>query len=270
MNNFMQRTLSGALYVIIVIGSLLLGLKYFIPVFAIVTGVALWEFYKNSLPDAPNLRLLGLLCGIFLYLVVAYSILQEGALLRYLPYLFLLPYFLLLLGLFQPKEDNFKNAGLILLGLFYIVFPMMLLPGIEKLQLKGSGWSQLLGVFILFWVNDTGAYLSGRAFGKHPLFPQVSPKKTWEGLIGGVVLCLAAAWAYSLKSLSLDLKTWLVTGAIIAVFGTLGDLTESMWKRKIGIKDSGNIMPGHGGLMDRFDGFFIAIPVLYMYLVFLR
>lgn len=270
MNNFLTRTLSGAVYVILVIGSLLLGLNYFIPLFAVIATIALWEFYKNSLPKENNLRLIGLIAGVLLYLVVSYSLLAPGPLIKYLPFLFLLPYALLLLGLFQPEQDNFKHAGIVLLGIFYIIVPLMLLTGIEMQTLQASGYSPLLGIFILFWVNDTGAYLSGRALGKHPLFPQVSPKKTWEGLIGGVILCLVAAYFYSKVSLSFSLKDWMICGAIVSVFGTLGDLTESMWKRKIGIKDSGNIMPGHGGFMDRFDGFFIAIPIIFIYLVYIR
>jgi len=267
MNNFLTRTLSGALYVLIVIGSLTVGMKLFIPVFALVTVLCLWEFYDHSIDNkSTGLKLIGTAAGTMLFLILAYSLVKENHLNSYLPYLFLLTPGLLIMGLFNPNAEHFRHIGLLLLGVLYIAFPLSLMAGIDGLGIDGSGMSPLLGVFILFWTNDTGAYLTGRAFGKRKLFPAVSPGKTWEGLIGGIVLCLGAAYVISLYSHGLILKQWLVSGVIIGLFGTLGDLVESMWKRKLGIKDSGKSMPGHGGLLDRFDGFFIAIPILYFYL----
>ncbi len=267
MSNFWIRTLSGALYVAIVIGSISFGMKLFIPVFALICVIGLWEFLDNSLDNkATGHKLIGTAAGTILYLIVAYSMVQENYLLNYLPYLFLLTPALLIAGLFSPSEEQFRRTAKVVLGILYVAFPLSLLAGIDGLGIPGSGMSPLLGVFILFWCNDTGAYLSGRAFGKRALFPQVSPKKTWEGLIGGIILCLVAAFVISKFALSLGLKEWMITGVIVAIFGTLGDLVESMWKRKLGIKDSGKLMPGHGGMLDRFDGFFIAIPFLYYYL----
>lgn len=270
MTNFMKRTLSGAIYVALVISALLAGLKFFIPLFAFITAVCLWEFLNARIKGGSHAKYLGLIGGTMLYLISAFGLLGETSLLWYLPFLLALPLLVILLGLFQPAEPNFQDAGMLTLSFFYIVAPFILLTSIQLWHLPGSGLSPLIGIFILFWTNDTGAYLSGRTLGKHALFPAVSPKKTWEGLIGGVLLCLIAAYVLSLYALSFTLGQWLIIGGLVAVFGTLGDLAESMWKRQLGIKDSGTIMPGHGGLLDRFDGFFIALPAIHIYLFILK
>lgn len=268
MTNFWTRTLSGAIYVVLVVASLVVGLKLFIPLFAFITAVCLWEFLRHSLEEKDMILVPGIIAGTLLFLICAYGMIGAKSLLRYAPFLLALPYVLLMFGLFQPQKPHFRNVGILLLSFLYIVLPFILLCTIQLKHAAGSGLSPLMGVFILFWVNDTGAYLSGRLFGKTPLFPTVSPKKTREGLIGGMLLCLGAAWVLSLYALSFSLEIWLVSALIVSVFGSLGDLVESMWKRQLGIKDSGKIMPGHGGLLDRFDAFFIAIPILCIYLFF--
>ncbi|MBI1221960.1 MAG: CDP-archaeol synthase [Bacteroidetes bacterium] len=270
MNNFWTRTLSGAVYTGLVIASLLLGLKYFIPLFAFVTAVCLWEFLNVEIQDNGPAKILGIIGGTLLYVISAYALMGMTKLLIYLPYVLFLPFLVLILSLFNPKADNFRAIGSLLMGLFYIVLPFILLTAIQRWHIGGSGLSPLIGIFILFWTNDTGAYLSGRALGKHPLFPEVSPKKTIEGLIGGIILCLVTAYILSLYAFSFSFLQWMIIAALVAVFGTLGDLIESMWKRRAGIKDSGSIMPGHGGLLDRFDGFLIALPAIHLYLYFLK
>lgn len=270
MNNFVKRSLSGAVYIGLVIGTVLAGIKYFIPLFALVTAVCIWEFLNAQVKSGSPAKLLGVIGGTLLFIISAYGLQGESSLLWYLPFLFALPLLVILLGLFQPAESNFQDAAWLFLSFLYIVVPFVLLTSIDLWHISGSGLSPLLGIFILFWTNDTGAYLSGRKLGRHALFPAVSPKKTWEGLIGGALLCLGAAYVLSLYSLSFSLRHWMIIGGLIAVFGTLGDLVESMWKRQLGIKDSGTIMPGHGGLLDRFDGFFIALPAIHIYLFLLR
>lgn len=270
MNNFSKRTLSGAIYVALVIGALLAGLKFFIPLFAVITAICLWEFLNAEIKTGSQAKYLGVIGGTLLYVISAFGLLGETSLLWYLPFLLALPLVVILLGLFQPAEPNFQDAGYLLLSFLYIVVPFILLTSIQLWHLSGSGLSPLIGIFILFWINDTGAYLSGKGLGKHPLFPAVSPKKTWEGLIGGALLCLGAAYVLSLYALSFSLTQWMIIGLLVAVFGTLGDLVESMWKRQLGIKDSGTIMPGHGGLLDRFDGFFVALPAIHIYLFLLK
>ncbi|MCB0856159.1 MAG: phosphatidate cytidylyltransferase, partial [Bacteroidetes bacterium] len=121
-----------------------------------------------------------------------------------------------------------------------------------------------LGILLLTWVLDSGAYFAGRWLGKHPLFPRISPKKTWEGSIGGAVLCIALGVLLE-KMLPAQPYNWIVIAAIISVFSQLGDLIESMFKRSIEIKDSGSLLPGHGGMLDRFDGIYVSIPFLFLY-----
>jgi phosphatidate cytidylyltransferase len=127
-----------------------------------------------------------------------------------------------------------------------------------------------MGFFLLLWTNDTGAYLAGKSFGKHKLFERISPKKTWEGSIGGLALAIAVAYGVSFLPTFVDItKTdWLVIGFLVAVFGSFGDLFESLLKRNLKIKDSGTILPGHGGVLDRFDGLFLAVPAMFFYLLF--
>jgi phosphatidate cytidylyltransferase len=127
-----------------------------------------------------------------------------------------------------------------------------------------------MGFFLLLWTSDTGAYLAGRSFGKTKLFERISPKKTWEGSIGGTILSIAVAYGIS-KLLGFDDVTtfdWMVIAVLVVIFGTFGDLFESLLKRNLHIKDSGTILPGHGGVLDRFDGLFLAIPAVFFYLLF--
>ena len=119
----------------------------------------------------------------------------------------------------------------------------------------------------MLWANDTGAYLIGTAIGKHRLFERISPKKSWEGSIGGFIISMIAAFLFSIFYTKLNIYEWFIFAALISVSGTYGDLTESILKRKIGVKDSGNILPGHGGLLDRFDSSLFAAPVIYSYLI---
>ncbi len=126
----------------------------------------------------------------------------------------------------------------------------------------------LLGIFILIWASDSGAYVFGVTMGKNKLFERISPKKTWEGFIGGVVISQVAAFLLSRYFGDLGYLHWGIIAGIVAVFGTLGDLVESMIKRSVKIKDSGKILPGHGGILDRFDSLLFTIPVIFTYLYF--
>ena len=124
----------------------------------------------------------------------------------------------------------------------------------------------LLAVFVTIWVNDTGAYLVGVTLGKHRLFERISPKKSWEGFIGGALFALLSGYIFSLFIPEINLLNWMIFSELIVIFGTFGDLTESLIKRTLEVKDSGNIIPGHGGLLDRFDSMLLAAPVIYLFL----
>jgi phosphatidate cytidylyltransferase len=156
-----------------------------------------------------------------------------------------------------------------LTGVFYIALPFGLLNYFYiPARLPGDvQYGVLFGFFLILWLNDTAAYLVGSAIGKHRLFERISPKKSWEGSVGGAVFALFTAWLLSGYFSAILLWQWLVMAIIIVILGTLGDLVESMLKRNLGIKDSGNILPGHGGMLDRFDAVLLSAPVVYVFIV---
>jgi phosphatidate cytidylyltransferase len=175
--------------------------------------------------------------------------------------------------LYRKKERPFGNIAFAIFGVVYISLPFAFLNYLAVynplgIHLAYNPWL-VMGFFILIWTNDTGAYLAGRAFGKNKLFERISPKKTWEGAIGGLLLTLVAAFLLNKYSSLLNITHWMIIATIIVVFGNLGDLTESLFKRSVNIKDSGSILPGHGGLLDRFDAVLIAAPMVFTYLYFI-
>ena len=174
-------------------------------------------------------------------------------------------FFLFLTALFESDENAFKNIGQALVGILWITIPLSLLVWLS--MKKGSySWQIILIPLVLTWINDTFAYISGRLFGKHPLAPKLTPKKTIEGFIGGVLLTTASAWILSLIIDKLHQPMWLIMGLLISLTAVLGDLVESKWKRGLGLKDSGAVLPGHGGLLDRFDAFLMVIPFYVLFL----
>jgi phosphatidate cytidylyltransferase len=151
------------------------------------------------------------------------------------------------------------------LGIIYIALPFSLLVPIAFLNGTYQG-KLILGLFILMWTIDTGAYIFGKLFGKHKLFERVSPKKTWEGFIGGALVSIGGAFVMCHFIGILAIQHWITIALLMIIFGTLGDLIESMFKRSVGMKDSGKILPGHGGILDRFDSLILAIPIIFAYL----
>jgi phosphatidate cytidylyltransferase len=152
-----------------------------------------------------------------------------------------------------------------LLGILYVALPFSLLNHI--LTLSGVYNFQILfGCWFILWSNDTGAYLAGSAFGKNKLMPRVSPGKSWEGSIGGAIIAYLIAWIISSWYTSINILDWFVIATILIVIGTLGDLVESLYKRSLNVKDSGTLLPGHGGILDRFDSLILAIPFVFFYL----
>ena len=159
-----------------------------------------------------------------------------------------------------------NNLAYFILGQLFIALPFSLLCFI--LYVSDYQSIILLAVFITIWVNDTGAYVSGMLLGKHKLFERISPKKTWEGFIGGAFFALISGYVFSLFIPELNLLQWFIFSEIIVIFGTFGDLTESLMKRTENVKDTGNIIPGHGGLLDRFDSMLMSAPVIFLWLNF--
>lgn len=179
--------------------------------------------------------------------------------------------------LFRKEEKPFDSLAHTLFSVLYTAVPLSMFPfaafgrtGAEPLlQMEGVLYSPgiLTGFFLLLWTNDTGAYLVGSALGRHPLFKRISPKKSWEGFAGGIVLTLIVAQLLPGWLGVTGTAGWMVIALIVSVAGTLGDLLESMLKRSLGLKDSGTVMPGHGGFLDRFDSVVVAFPLVYLYLM---
>lgn len=267
MNNLLTRALTGTIFVTVLIGAVMWHRYSFIALFLIITILGLWEFYKLAEKDnnARPQKLFATVTGTILFLSFALAALNEN--LRYLsislPILFL-PF---ITELYTKSEKPFTNIAYTLLGVFYIALPFALW---NLMIIHGTDYFPrlLLGYFFILWSNDTGAYLVGISMGKHKLFERISPKKTWEGAIGGGCLSLFIAYLISFYFNELRMMDWIIIATIVVIFGSLGDLAKSLLKRSINVKDSGNILPGHGGIIDRFDALLLSSPFIFSYLYF--
>lgn len=269
MNNLVQRTISGIVYLIIIIGSLFLGKYFFGALFLLITVLALAEFYKLA-ENAGNkpVRVPGLFAAAVIF-VLSFLVASHETGIRMLSIAGIFPVLFFIMALYSRKADPVKSLSITFLGLIYVVLPFALMNYLVFPASNNYSYTHriILGILILIWINDTGAYLSGTLLGRHKLFPGISPKKSWEGLIGGTLLTiLPAFWMYSLMGI-LSRADWIILAVIVSVFGIFGDLTESLIKRNAGMKDSGAIMPGHGGILDRFDSILFVIPVSFLYLI---
>ncbi|MCQ2605102.1 MAG: phosphatidate cytidylyltransferase [Bacteroidales bacterium] len=268
MKNFFIRLASGAVYVAIIIAALFTTMPVFFAVFGVVMLCVLNEFYKN-------LKAKDIYVDVVMTNVLALCIYLMPIIPYYFPKVTLLPavvLFALLLfavELFKENEHPFHRIAFGLCGIVYTCLPFTLLAHYKAINFFGSVGAELSSIMILFlflliWVNDVFAYLVGMLLGKHPLCPKISPKKTIEGFVGGLVFTILV---------SIGIMHWFggmteVVGlaVIVVIFSTLGDLVESRWKRYLEIKDSGKIMPGHGGFLDRFDSVIFSIPAFFAYL----
>ncbi len=270
--NFIARTITGVLFVAILV-TCFLHAQSMILLFALITGLTIWEFGRlvNEWDDIQINRFISTVAGVYFFLAMAGYCTGMATLTVFIPYLITIIY-LIISELFLKAPNPVNNWAYTMLSQMYIALP---LSTINLLAFQTGGEGQYnallpLSIFVFLWVNDTGAYCVGSLIGKHKLFPRVSPGKTWEGSVGGGLLVLVAAavigWLTSGESDSLSIPVWMGLGLVVVVFGTLGDLVESMFKRTLGVKDSGNILPGHGGMLDRFDSSLMAIPAAVVYL----
>jgi len=273
----LQRTITGTIFVIILLGSVLFSAYSFAILFFTITILGIWEFYTlaEKTGHQPQ-RITGILLGAFLF---------SGTLLNYsttygkfalFPIALLLPtlFSIFIIELYRKKEKAFGNIAYTILGVLYIALPFSLFTVIAfgtpvTFSTNSYEPSKILGILFILWSSDTGAYLSGKAFGKHKLFERISPKKTWEGTIGGGILALAVAYIVSIYFTGFNVMDWMIIALIIVILGNLGDLVESLFKRTIDVKDSGTILPGHGGILDRFDSLIISIPFIFIYIFFI-
>ena len=263
----LQRALTGVVFVAVLVAAIVLHPYALSGLFLLIALLGQHEFYRLSRKAGAEPQVwTGLLTGVVMYVAIVAP--KHGLLDDYRWLLLLLPLLAIsfVAELYRKKTAPFTNLAYQFLGLIYVVLPFALFTYFADTQNFENDWTLALGYFLLIWANDTFAYLAGRTFGKHKLFERISPKKTWEGTVGGVIASMGIAallwWGFG----GIDLVHWLVIGFIIVVFGSLGDLVESMFKRSIDIKDSGTILPGHGGILDRFDGVLISAPVVFAYL----
>lgn len=282
MNNFIVRTITGILFVAVVVCSFLRP-QAMVLLFALITGLTIWEFtgLVNDREKVTVNRLISTVAGVYFFFAVAgfSSDLTPSAV--FIPYLVSIIY-LMVAELYLKNEDPIHDWAYTMMAQLYIALPFSLLNTLAfhstPQGLVAYDAVLPLSVFVFLWMNDTGAYLCGSLLGKHKLFPRISPGKSWEGSIGGGILVIAVAvlvWyltdQYQLNQLGLTAIEWAGLGLTVVIFGTWGDLVESLFKRTLGIKDSGNILPGHGGMLDRFDSSLLAIPaaVVYLYTIML-
>ena len=179
-----------------------------------------------------------------------------------------LTFLIFVVELFRNKEISFVNIGITILGVIYVALPLSLLTFLAFDTNNQYSYDLILSIFILVWLSDVGGYFAGINFGKHKLLERISPKKTWEGVAGGLVLCIIGSYILSQFFPIMSSYMWLVLGVLICVSSVIGDLIESMLKRSANIKDSGNLLPGHGGILDRFDSVLFVIPIVYIFKFF--
>jgi len=273
LNNLILRAITGIVFIGTLLGAIVLGEKVALLFFAFVSIVGLWEFFNLIKKGgyAPH-SILG-----FILLLVTFASLWDGLIpLAFPKNLFLvlgvlfLGVFIGLLGeLFRGRKNPFANLGVSMMGVYYIIVSVVSMFYMGFMN-GNFGPNELILFFILIWTNDTFAYLVGRTIGKTKLFERISPKKTIEGSIGGLVFTMITGYVLSqyVITSSVGGVDWVIISFLIVVFGSLGDLVESMLKRSVGVKDSGKILPGHGGILDRFDAAFFAAPFILFYLLF--
>lgn len=280
MNNLILRAITGALYVLALVGCVLWNETSFFVFFLVVGALTTWEFVTNVNEHA------GATANKFIATaatVTFMAALRECSRPTNISYAHFLPFvatllYLLISEVFRKEADPLKNWAFAFAAQLYIALPlaMVFLLGYRYDPALGqttyNGWLPL-SVFIFLWTNDSGAYLCGSALSRYvpaKLAPSISPNKSWVGSVGGGLLVIAAALvlSFALPEVGLSRLSWIGLGLTVCVFGTWGDLVESLFKRRLGIKDSGRILPGHGGMLDRFDSALLAIPAAVIYLSF--
>ena len=279
MQNLITRTITGVIFVAAVVASFLRP-EAMILFFALITGLTVWEFtgIANGIANVSVNRFIATIAGVYLFVAMATYCAGIVPPAVFIPYLLTLVY-LFISELYAKAPNPVNDWAYTMLSQMYIALPLSM---INVLAFRSVGdmvyYGHLLplSIFIFLWTNDTGAYCSGSLFGKHKLFPRVSPGKSWEGSIGGGLLVLVVAALVGIYESStatsqnvdivMSVPQWMGLGLVVVFFGTWGDLVESLFKRTVGIKDSGNILPGHGGMLDRFDSSLMALPAAVVYI----
>lgn len=268
MSNFSQRLITGSIYVSLIFFSLIIHPLAFGLITVLFSFIAIGEFVKMSLSvTRKELLVSQVLHSILLLLALILILLKIDTKYIFVAGLFLTIYFLVR-ALFLKNENPVHQLSVNMLALGYITLPLILI-NLVSATANISGIPYVLAMFFIIWTNDTFAYLFGIAFGKHKIFERISPKKSWEGFLGGLMMTVVASLIFHFIYPSFGLHNWLLFGLITAIAAVMGDFIESMFKRTYGVKDSGSIMPGHGGILDRIDSLLLAAPAVYIFLNFI-
>ncbi|MBI9054174.1 MAG: phosphatidate cytidylyltransferase [Bacteroidales bacterium] len=267
MSNLVQRTITGIVFLALVVGAIFYNKISFFILFELIVIGAMYEFYtlvekKKYKP----LKIYGIIIGAIVFAANYFfvtGLVNSNIFLAIIPVIISV----FIIELYRKSEQVFVNVGFTFLGVIYIAVPFSFA---NYIVFSDNVYNAhlLLGFLFLMWSYDTLAYVFGVSFGKHRLFERISPKKSWEGFIGGTVSSLGMAYVISLIFPELSFLSWAFVSVIVSVFGTYGDLVESVFKRNIDEKDSGSILPGHGGILDRFDAVLFTLPLFYLYLHF--
>lgn len=272
-NNFIQRAVTGVLFVIVLVGCILYSPLSFGILFTIINALSVHEFAQlvSKSSEVSINKTITALGGAYLFLALMSFCTQQSVGARvFLPYLGLLLY-MMITELYLKKKNPTGNWAYSMLSQLYVALPFALLNVLafqNSPETSSVTYNPILplSIFVFIWLSDTGAYCVGSLIGKHRLFERISPKKSWEGSIGGGIFSIASSLGFAHFFPFMPGWQWVGLAIVVVIFGTWGDLTESLMKRQLGIKDSGNILPGHGGMLDRFDSALMAIPAAVVYL----
>ncbi|WP_294553735.1 phosphatidate cytidylyltransferase [uncultured Bacteroides sp.] len=274
-NNFIKRAITGVLFVAILVGCILYNPLSFGILFTIISALTIYEFGQlvNMRAEGVNInKMITMLGGAYLFLAIMGFCTNEGqeGSKIFIPYVLLLLY-MMISELYLKKENPILNWAYSMFSQLYIGLPFAMLNILAfnyDPAYSSVSYNPILplSIFIFLWLNDTGAYCIGSLIGKHRLFERISPKKSWEGSIGGGVVAIGVSFVLAHYFPFMSMWEWAGLALVVVVFGTWGDLTESLLKRQLHVKDSGTILPGHGGMLDRFDSALMAIPAAVAYI----
>lgn len=271
-SNLIQRTITGIVFVAVLVGCILWSPISFSLLFTLIAALSVHEFghLMNVYNGVSMNKTITALGGAYLFMALGSFCIGATDARIFLPYLFLLIY-LMITELYLKRTNPLGNWAYSMLSQLYIALPFALLNILayhNSPENSSVTYNPILplSIFVFIWLSDTGAYCVGSLIGKHRLFERISPKKSWEGSIGGAVFSIASSLIFAHCYPFFSIGQWAGLAAVVVVFGTWGDLTESLMKRQLGIKDSGSILPGHGGMLDRFDSALMAIPAAVVYL----
>jgi phosphatidate cytidylyltransferase len=264
MSNLVIRAITGFFFTLFIIVSILLGNDLQAIAFTIFLALGLKEYaalFKNT--DYKQSQLITVFIGLTIYVLFVLSRNNIFTFELIFSFVFVLLFLVFLIEIWRKQNSPLLSLSVFVFGIIYLVVPFVLMN--RLVHVNSKAFPPLLGMIIIIWTNDTFAYLIGRKIGKTPLFERISPKKTWEGTFGGIIMIIVSSVLIALYTNSDDTIFWLISGIIIAPCTIFGDLLESLFKRSMKIKDTGNILPGHGGILDRFDAVLFTVPFFYLW-----